>query len=156
MSAVADVFPDVPHGLCHIHFLKAVQKPVYAKDQKLAKALKRPIRELNKVERIVKNQPGATKAFSTPQQQALRRYLDAFRALLLTKGQAPFRLAGVLIFEALKRLTASLGRARNSQAHQLLDKLRLMTETYRLQDERYTHLLAQQAWFLGLRISVFC
>ena len=52
--AVADILPGVPHGLCHIHFLKTVQKPIYAKDQKLAQALKRPIRDLNKVERIVK------------------------------------------------------------------------------------------------------
>lgn len=150
VAAVADVFPDVPHGLCHIHFLKAVQKPIYERDQKLAKVLKRPLRALTKVERIVKNQPSATAALTLPQQQALRRYLDAFRAVLLTKGQAPFRLAGLLIFEALIRLTTSLQRACNTQAHQLVDKLKTMAETYRLQDESYTQVSTQQIWFLGM------
>ena len=42
VAAVADVYPDLPHGLCHIHFLKAAQKPVYAQDQQLAIELKKP------------------------------------------------------------------------------------------------------------------
>lgn len=150
VAAVADIFPDVPHGLCHIHFLKAVQKPIYAKDQKLAQALKRPIRDLNKVERIVKNEPESTKGFNSSQQKALRRYLDALRGVLLTKGQAPFRLAGTIIFEALERLTASLERSIDSQESKLFDKLIRMADSYQHNQELYERILEQQAWFLGL------
>jgi hypothetical protein len=150
VAAVADVFPDVPHGLCHIHFLKAVQKPVYEKDQNLAKELKRPIRDLNKVERVVKNQPECTASLSTSQKQALRRYLDALRGVLLTKGQAPFRLAGVTIYEALKRLADSLDRSVECQNHQILDQLRRMAETHQHQHALYERILELQAWFLGL------
>jgi len=150
VAAVAATFPDVPHGLCHLHFLKAVQKPVYEQDQKLAKALKRPLRALNKVERIVTQQPECTAALSSPQQQALRRYLDALRSVLLTKGQAPFRLAGLTIFEALSRLTDSLDRALDWQAHPLLDQLERMTQSHAAQQDAYAHVLEQQAWFLGL------
>lgn len=150
VAAVADVFPDVPHGLCHIHFLKAVQKPVNEKDQKLAKELKRPIRELNKVERIVKNQPESTDTLSESQQRALRRYLDALRGVLLTKGQSPFRLAGARIYEALNRLAASLERSVDIQKHQIIERLRRMAETHQSQTAAYERVLELQAWFLGL------
>ena len=150
VAAVAETFPEAPHGLCHIHFLKAVQKPVYEKDQKLAKELKRPLRDLNKVERIVNNQPQRTAMLSGSQQQALRRYLDALRGVLLTKGQAPFCLSGVTIYEALNRLAASLERSLDAQTHQLLDQLRQMAETHRHQHVLYERVLELQAWFLGL------
>jgi hypothetical protein len=140
----------VPHGLCHIHFLKAVEKPVYAKDQKLAKELKRPIRDLNKVEKAVKHEPTCTDGLSTSQKQALRRYLDALRGVLLTKGQAPFRLAGIVIYEALNRLADSLERSVDEHQHQILDQLRLMAQTHQHQHDLYERLLELQAWFLGL------
>lgn len=38
---VAQVWPDVFHQLCHYHFLKAVQKPVYDEDSSLSKELKK-------------------------------------------------------------------------------------------------------------------
>ena len=150
VAAVADVFPDVPHGLCHIHFLKAVQKPIYEKDQQLAKVLKQPIRALSKVERVVKHQPEALESLSSAQHQALRRYLDALRGVLLTKGQAPFRLAGATIYEALNRLTASLERSLDEQTNQILHQLKRMAETHQSQQALYERVLEQQAWFLGL------
>lgn len=150
VAAVAETLPDVPHGLCHIHFLKAVEKPVYAKDQKLAKELKRPIRDLNKVEKAVKHEPTCTDGLSTSQKQALRRYLDALRGVLLTKGQAPFRLAGIVIYEALNRLADSLERSVDEHQHQILDQLRLMAQTHQHQHDLYERLLELQAWFLGL------
>lgn len=38
---VAQVWPDAFHQLCHYHFLKAVQKPVYDEDSSLSKELKK-------------------------------------------------------------------------------------------------------------------
>ena len=150
VAAVADVFPGVPHGLCHIHFLKAVQRPIYEQDQKLAKELKRPIRGLNKVERIVHNQPECTEDLSTSQQEALRRYLDALRGVLLTKGQAPFRLAGTAIYQALNRLTDSFERSIECKNHRILEQLMRMAQTHQHQHALYERVLELQAWFLGL------
>ena len=149
IGEVADTLPDVPHGLCHIHFLKAVQKPVYEKDQKLAKELKRPIRDRNKVERVVNHEPQSTATLSTSQPEALRRSLDALRGVLFTQGQAPFRLAGVTISEALSRLAASLERSVDVQNHPILDQLKQMAETHQHQHDLYERVLERQAWFLG-------
>jgi hypothetical protein len=39
--AVAQVWPAVRHQLCQLHFLKAVQKPIYDEDSSLSKELKK-------------------------------------------------------------------------------------------------------------------
>jgi hypothetical protein len=38
---VAQVWPAVLHQLCHLHFLKAVQKPIYDEDSSLSQELKK-------------------------------------------------------------------------------------------------------------------
>jgi hypothetical protein len=48
------------------------------------------LRALTKLERQVANDPDTTADLSTPQQTAVGRYLDALRAVLLTKAQARF------------------------------------------------------------------
>ena len=150
VAAVAIVFADKPHGLCHTHFLKAAQKPVYTVDQNLAKELKRPIRSINKVERLLRHHPEILAHLSPVQQQALRRYLDALRAVLLTKGQSPFRLSGTVIYEALSQITESLNRSQNQQDHLILEQLHHLTESYPIQQSTYEQVQRQQSWFLGL------
>lgn len=150
VAAVAIEFPHQPHGLCHTHFLKVAQKPVYEADQKLAKELKRPVRALNKVERLLRHQPEVVEELSSEQQQALRRYLDALRAVLLTKAQAPFRLAGTVIFEALSQITASLSRSQDDQEHLILTYLHRLTRTYQEHQAAYEQVQRQQDWFFGL------
>ena len=150
VAAVATVFPGKPHGLCHTHFLKVAQKPVQEADQNLAKELKRPVRAINKVERLLYNQPEVVAELSPSQQQALRRYLDALRAVLLTKGQAPFRLSGATIYESLEQITTSLERSHHSHDHLILTTLQQLTESYQVHQAIYEQVQRQQGWFLGL------
>ena len=150
VAAVTDVYPDLPHGLCHIHFLKAVQKPIYAQDQQLAIELKKPLRALTRVERLLRTHPESVDGLSTNQEQALRRYLDALRGILLTKGQAPFRLAGTTIYDALARLTDSLARSQDQQDHLVLQQLQSLVATYQAHRPAYERITRQQTWFLGL------
>ena len=150
VKAVADILPGVPHGLCHIHFLKAVQKPVYAQDKTLAKELRSHLRPLNSVERLLQSNPDLTKELSGAQRQALRRYLDSLRAMLLTKGQAPFRLAGISIFESLTLFTNSLTTSQASHSHAILTLLQEMTAVYEMQRPHYERVSRQQNWIMGL------
>ena len=150
VAAVAEEYPDLPHGLCHIHFLKAAQRPVYAQDQQLAIELKKPLRALTMVERFLRTHPETVDDLSSSQEQALRRYLDALRGVLLTKGQAPFRLAGATIYDALAQLTDSLARSQEQQHHSVLQQLQLMVATYQDHRPAYERITRQQEWFLGL------
>jgi len=149
-AAVKDVLPDIPHGLCHIHFFKAVQKPVRQADSQLASLLKQPLRALNRLERQVNNDPDTMTALSSNQQTAVGRYLDACRALLLTKGQAPFRLTGVPIYEGLEQLTASLQRTHSQQSAPILAQLLQMSQSYTQHQSAYEQIKWQQEWFVGL------
>lgn len=84
------------------------------------------------------NQPAAAlDALSAEQQMALRGHLDAARAVLFTKGRAPFRLAGLPMYEALAQITGSLARTRIKQAQPLLSQL--LTTRIILAEDRSDH-----------------
>lgn len=150
VAAVAQLWSDKPHGLCHTHFLKVVQKPVYEADRQLATALRKPLRALNKIERLYQQSPELIDDLADDQKQALRRYLDALRAVLLTKGQSPFRLVGTTIFEQLAHLTTSLEESQSQQAHVVLARLQQVTQPHQFYQADYERVQRQQDWFLGL------
>jgi len=68
----------------------------------------------------------------------------------LTKAQAPFRLAGVPIFEALGQLTASLQRAQTQHETPILAQLLALTQPDDPHPQTYEQVRGQQEWFLGL------
>ena len=43
-GAVAEVFPDVPHQLCHFHYLREAAKPIYDAERHAKKELKKRVR----------------------------------------------------------------------------------------------------------------
>jgi hypothetical protein len=105
---------------------------------------------LNKIERLCQQSPELIDSLSDDQKQALRRYLDALRAVLLTKGQSPFRLVGTTIFEQLARLTVSLEQSQSQQAHEVLTRLQQVTQPHQFYQVDYERVQRQQDWFLGL------
>ncbi|MCL4294334.1 MAG: hypothetical protein KJ077_01330 [Anaerolineae bacterium] len=84
------------------------------------------------------NQPAVALAdLSAEQQMALRGHLDAARAVLFTKGRAPFHLAGLPMDEALALITGSLARTRVKQAQPWLSQL--LTTRIILAEDRSDH-----------------
>src|SRR5262245_58530012 len=55
-GAVADVFPDVPHQLCHFHYLREAAKPIYEADRHAKKELKKRVRGVRPIERRLEEQ----------------------------------------------------------------------------------------------------
>lgn len=150
VKAVATVFPDLPHGLCHLHFLKVAQEPIFLADNQLARQLKSPLRPITEMERQLQHAPKLQATLTNGQRLALQGYLDAIRAVTFTKGQSPFRLTGVPVFEALAALTDSLSRAILLRTHPFLARLQKMTGSYCHHQAAYQQVLRQQGWFLGL------
>jgi hypothetical protein len=52
-KAVQTVLPDVPHQLCHFHYLREAAKPVYEADKHAKKELKKLLRGVRPIERSV-------------------------------------------------------------------------------------------------------
>ena len=128
--AVAEVFPGVPHGFCHFHVLREAAKPIYEADRHMKKEIKKQVRDLRSVERVVEKKlgmnpvadanllatseptsgpaPSGTPSQASPSHpQATKVVRDvawAMRQTLLEKGQTPFQMGGLRIYEDLDAL----------------------------------------------------
>lgn len=50
-NAVATALPDIPHQLCHFHYLREAAKPIYEADRHAKKELKKQVRGIRPIER---------------------------------------------------------------------------------------------------------
>jgi hypothetical protein len=83
-------------------------------------------------------------------QAALGYYTAAIRALLQVKGQAPFNLAGLEVYETLAQIDRSLQRSLQHRADPLLEEIHKMTQRRHLFEDTYQRLRRQQDYVLGL------
>lgn len=77
-------------------------------------------------------------------------YTATIRAVLQLKGQAPFQLSGLEIYETLARIDASATRCLQDHAHPLLEKIQTLTRRRHKWDEVYRDIHRRQELVLGL------
>jgi hypothetical protein len=77
-------------------------------------------------------------------------YTATIRAVLQLKGQAPFQLSGLEIYETLAQIDASVTRCLQNHAHPLLEKIQTLTRRRHKWDETYRDIHRRQALVLGL------
>jgi hypothetical protein len=106
--AVQDVLPDVPHQLCHYHYLKEVTKPITEADQHAKTALKKHVRGVRDIERSV-----ATR--EDPEAGVIRGYCLAVRRALTDAGKPPLQLPGLMLYERLAAIQGSLERVQEKK-----------------------------------------
>ena len=70
--------------------------------------------------------------------------------MLQTKGQAPFKLPGLEIYETLAQIDASVNNCLKGHPHPLLEKIQVLTQRRHKWDAEYLRLHRQQDWVLGL------
>ena len=106
--AVADVFPDVPHQLCHYHALREAAKPLWEADRHVLVEMKKALRGMREVEERTRrpNEPEPT----DPTSAVVLDTLLALRQVVRERGTLPFDFAGVRAMDALNELGASLDR----------------------------------------------
>jgi len=75
-KAVQAVLPDIPHQLCHFHYLREAAKPVYEADRHAKKELKKHLRGVRPIERAVEHRQDT-------EADAVRGYCLAVRSALL-------------------------------------------------------------------------
>lgn len=86
----------------------------------------------------------------THTQAALEYYTAAIRAVLQIKGQAPFDLAGLEIYETLAQIDDSLERSLQQRAHPLLEEIQSLIQHRHAFEDTYQRLHRQQDYVLGL------
>jgi hypothetical protein len=102
-KAVQRVLPDVPHQLCHFHYLREAAKPVYEADRHAKKELKKHIRGVRPLERAIEKRNDA-------EADAIRGYCLAVRSALTDDGKPPLEASGLKLHKRLSAIAASLTR----------------------------------------------
>lgn len=101
--AVAEVFPAVPHQLCHFHYLREAALPIYNADRHAKKELKKLVRGVRPLERAMEGLEG-------PDADAVRAYCAAVRSALTDDGRPPLEASGLKLHERLSLISGSLQR----------------------------------------------
>src|SRR5260370_36656609 len=102
-SAVAFVFPKVPHQLCQFHYLKDATAPLYEADRHAKAELKKHLRGGRPIERALEEHP-------TPENDAIRGYCLAVRASLTDDGRSPLDAPGLRLYERVSQISDSIER----------------------------------------------
>jgi hypothetical protein len=120
--AIAHTLPGVPHQLCQFHSLRDAALPVCEADRKLKKELRQKVRGVREVERKVAPQ-------QTIAAEVVRDDCLAVRTVLRADGKYPLEPAGLLLWERLQQLKASLVRALEQRVDPQLRRLLKLVAT---------------------------
>ena len=101
--AVGTVWPDVPHQLCHFHYLREAALPIFEADRHAKKEVKKMVRGVRPIERKVEGRSDA-------EAQIVQGYCAAVRSALTDDGRPPLEAAGLRRHDRLEAIEASLGR----------------------------------------------
>jgi hypothetical protein len=107
-SAVAFVFPQVPHQLCQFHYLKDAIKPFYEADRHAKTLLKKQLRGVRPIERALEEHP-------TPENDAIRDYCLAVRASLTDDGRSPLEASGLHLYDRITQVSDSIARVQEKK-----------------------------------------
>jgi len=104
-NAIAQTFPDVPHGLCHFHYLREAARPIYGADRHAKKELKKQVRGIRPLERKAAKR-------SDEMGRIIHDYCQAVRSAITDDGRAPLEAAGLRLRQRLIAIRDSLLRLR--------------------------------------------
>ena len=102
-NAVAAALPDIPHQLCHFHYLREAARPIYEMDRHAKKELKKQVRGIRPIERAVEQR-------EDPQAQAVKQACSAVRSAITDDGRPPLRASGLRLRTRLTAIRDSLER----------------------------------------------
>jgi hypothetical protein len=112
-SAIAFVFPGVPHQLCQFHYLKDAIDPLYNADRHAKTQLKKQLRGVRPIERAVEEYP-------TPENNVIRGYCLAVRAALTDDGRSPLQASGLKLYDRITQVSDSIARIQEKKDYPLL------------------------------------
>jgi hypothetical protein len=108
-SAVAFVFPKVPHQLCQLHYLKDAVEPLYEADRHAKTQLKKQVRGVRPLER-------ALDEYTDSKSAAIRGYCWAVRSALTNDGRAPLEAPGLILYDRLTQINESIVRVEQKKS----------------------------------------
>jgi hypothetical protein len=98
---VREAFPEIPHGLCHFHYLREAAKPIYEADRHAKKELKKQIRGIRTIEREIQKS-------DQPMNKIVEGYCLAVRSSITDDGRPPLEASGLKLHERLNKIEQSI------------------------------------------------
>ena len=111
-KAIARTFPNVPHGLCHFHYLREAARLIYEADRHAKKTLKKQVREIRPLERKAAKRGDEMGGI-------IHDYCQAVRSALTDDGRPPLVASGLRLRERFMAIVASLARMQEKGGCQL-------------------------------------
>lgn len=102
-SAVAFVFPEIPHQRCQFHYLKDATKLLYEADRAAKTQLKKHLRGARPIER-------ALEEHKTLENEAIEGDCLAVRASLTDDGRSPLQASGLTLYDRVTQVSDSIAR----------------------------------------------
>ncbi|BCL84617.1 hypothetical protein ccbrp13_70820 [Ktedonobacteria bacterium brp13] len=102
-QAVARCLPEVPHQLCHFHYLDEAAEPIFEADRHAKAELKKLVRGVRPIERSLEKG-------ENEQTDAMRSYCLAVRSALTDDGHPPLCASGLKLHNRLTQISDSLAR----------------------------------------------
>lgn len=102
-KAVATALPDVPHQLCHFHYLREAAKPIYEADRHAKKELKKRVRGVRRIERELESSTDMAASVAMD-------YCAAVRSAITDDGRPPLSASGLKLHGRLTAVRDSLDR----------------------------------------------
>ncbi len=102
-NAVRSALPEVPHQLCHFHYLREAARPIYEADRHAKKELKKRVRGVRPIERELEGR-------EDEEAIATRGYCAAVRSAITDDGRPPLVASGLKLHDRLTQISQSLDR----------------------------------------------
>jgi hypothetical protein len=110
-QAVAELWPEVPHQVCHFHVLREASRPLFALDHTTRTQVRKGIqKKLRAFQADTQRRLPHSEQKPAQQLAVLDTYAAAIQAAINFDGFAPFHYAGLNMDEALSDLQESLAR----------------------------------------------
>lgn len=102
-KAIGQVFSNIPHSLCHFHYLREAGRLIYAADRHAKKELKKQVRGVRQLEREAAQQPDEMG-------RLIHDYCQAVRGAITDDGRPPLTASGLRLHTRLTAIHHSLER----------------------------------------------
>ncbi len=102
-QAVERCLPEVPHQLCHFHYVDEAAEPIFEADRHAKTELKKLVRGVRPIERALEGGEDA-------ETDAMRSYCLAVRSALTDDGHPPLCASGLKLHDRLTQISDSLAR----------------------------------------------
>lgn len=119
VKAIRTQLPDVIHQVCQYHYLRDAFKPLFEKDSKLYKNIKRAIRGVNQIERATKK----SDEILENEKITIENICVAIHEVLNLQGRYPFEPRGIKVYEGLKQIEATIEKCLQKKDSMPLRKL---------------------------------